>query len=55
MAVQLLSTKLNIPPTRPELVESTIVIIISVVILGAFVGASDGVLTAVINLLLNAG
>ncbi|TFH16161.1 MAG: preprotein translocase subunit SecE [Lentisphaerales bacterium] len=37
-------------PTRSELVESTIVIIICVLLLGAFVGACDKILVAAIEL-----
>ena len=39
-------------PTRGELVGSTAVIIVSVLLLGAFVGASDKVLELVIRALL---
>ena len=38
-------------PTRPELVESTVIVIITVLMLGAFVGVSDKVLVMVISLL----
>ena len=37
-------------PTRSELVESTVVIIVCVLLLGAFVGACDKVLVAAIEL-----
>jgi len=36
-------------PTRSELVESTVVIIVSVIILGVFVGTTDQVLEWVIK------
>jgi preprotein translocase subunit SecE len=39
-------------PTRSELQESTLVVIVSVVILGAFVGLSDLVLMRVLHLIL---
>lgn len=35
-------------PTRPELYESTIVVIVSVIILGSFVGVSDAITTWVL-------
>ena len=38
-------------PTRQELLGSTGVIIVSVILLGAFVGASDRVLSVVIGLI----
>jgi preprotein translocase subunit SecE len=37
-------------PTRAELFESTVVVIVSVLIVGVFVGASDVVLLALLNL-----
>ena len=37
-------------PTRSELFESTVVVIVSVLIVGVFVGASDVVLLALLNL-----
>ena len=39
-------------PTRSELQESTLVVIVSVVILGAFVGLSDLILMRVLHLIL---
>jgi len=39
-------------PTRAELQESTFVVIMSVVILGAFVGLSDLILMRVLHLIL---
>ena len=39
-------------PTRPELFESTIVVLVSVVILGVFVGASDLVLMQLMKLVI---
>ncbi len=42
-------------PTRPELAESTMVIIISVIMLAAFVGLSDRVLAMLIRLVVQAG
>ena len=41
-------------PTRSELIESTAVIIISVVLLGVFVGTTDQVLEKVIKFLVRA-
>ena len=41
-------------PSRSELVESTIVIVISVCLLSAFVGVSDTVLVALIRLMVRA-
>ena len=38
-------------PTRAELFESTVVVIVSVLIVGVFVGASDIVLLALLKLL----
>ena len=40
-------------PSRPELIESTIVVVLSVVILGAFVGFSDWVLEIIVDTLVN--
>jgi len=40
-------------PTRPELLESTVVVIVSVVILGVFVGVSDMVLMTVLRVLIH--
>jgi len=42
-------------PTRQELVQSTIVVIISVIILAAFVGLSDFVLAKLLRLAIPAG
>lgn len=39
-------------PTRAELQESTLVVIVSVVLLGAFVGLGDLILLRVLNLIL---
>ncbi len=39
-------------PTRSELMESTLVVIVSVVLLAAFVGASDAVLLGLMRLIL---
>ena len=39
-------------PTRPELVESTIVVIISCLILAGFVGISDAVLMALTSVVI---
>lgn len=39
-------------PTRSELQESTLVVIVSVVMLGAFVGLSDLILMRVLHLIL---
>ena len=39
-------------PTRTELKESTIVVIMSVIMLGAFVGLSDLILMRVLHLIL---
>jgi preprotein translocase subunit SecE len=38
-------------PTRPELVESTMVVIVSVLIFAAFVGLSDQVLMGLLGLI----
>lgn len=42
-------------PERQELVESTVVVIVSVVMLSVFVGFSDKVLVVVLKLLIRAG
>ncbi|MBI2437805.1 MAG: preprotein translocase subunit SecE [Lentisphaerae bacterium] len=39
-------------PTRPELQESTLVVIMSVILLGAFVGLGDLILMRVLRLIL---
>jgi preprotein translocase subunit SecE len=39
-------------PSRSELVESTIVVIISVILLAAFVGLSDGVVSMILRWIL---
>jgi len=39
-------------PTRTELQESTVVVIMSVILLGAFVGLSDLVLMRILHLIL---
>ena len=39
-------------PSRSELMESTVVVIVSVVLLAVFVGLSDGVLLALLRLVL---
>ncbi len=39
-------------PTRDELMESTVVVIISVVLLGVYVGLSDLVSSGVLNLVI---
>jgi preprotein translocase subunit SecE len=39
-------------PTRAELVESTVVVIVSVLIIGVFVGASDVVLLGLLRLVM---
>ena len=39
-------------PTRTELKESTLVVIMSVIVLGAFVGLSDLILMRVLHLIL---
>ncbi|MDD5677842.1 MAG: preprotein translocase subunit SecE [Kiritimatiellae bacterium] len=39
-------------PTRSELQESTLVVIMSVIVLGAFVGLSDLVLMRILHLIL---
>jgi preprotein translocase subunit SecE len=41
-------------PTRKELVDSTLVVIVTVVILGAFVATSDVVMAKVIGALIGA-
>ena len=38
-------------PTRPELFESTVVVIVSVLIVGVYVGASDIVLNGFLRLI----
>ena len=40
-------------PTRAELVESTVVVIVSVLIIGVFVGASDIVLLSLMKLVVH--
>ncbi len=40
-------------PTREELFESTVVVIVSVLIVGVFVGVSDVVLLALLNLVIH--
>ena len=42
-------------PERQELVESTIVVIVAVLLLSAFVGVSDKVLVVLLKLLINVG
>ena len=39
-------------PTRPELFDSTVVVIVSVLLVGVFVGASDIVLQGVLRLVI---
>ncbi len=39
-------------PTRPELLESTVVVIVSCLILAGFVGVSDAVLVALTSLVI---
>ncbi len=39
-------------PARPELIESTMVVIISVVVLGLFIGVSDFILMGVLRIFL---
>ncbi len=39
-------------PTRPELVESTVVVIISVLILAAYVAVGDSVIGAILNFII---
>jgi len=39
-------------PTRPELLESTMVVVISVIILGTYVGLSDGIVMQVMRLII---
>jgi preprotein translocase subunit SecE len=39
-------------PTRPELVDSTIMVVVSVVIIGLFVSASDVVLLGLLRLII---
>ncbi|NCC49718.1 MAG: preprotein translocase subunit SecE [Spartobacteria bacterium] len=39
-------------PTRPELIESTMIVIISVVILGTYVGLSDGIVMQILSLII---
>jgi preprotein translocase subunit SecE len=39
-------------PTRPELMESTVVVIISCLLLAAFVGVSDGVLLTLMSVVI---
>lgn len=40
-------------PTRAELLESTVVVIVSVLIVGVFVGASDVVLLSLLKLVVH--
>lgn len=40
-------------PTRPELIESTIVVIVASAILGAFVGASDLILMSLLRVIIH--
>jgi preprotein translocase subunit SecE len=40
-------------PTRAELLESTVVVIVSVLIVGVFVGASDVVLLALLKVVVH--
>ena len=42
-------------PERQELVESTVVVIVAVVLLAAFVGVSDKLLVTLLRLLISAG
>ncbi len=42
-------------PERQELVESTMVVIVAVLLLSAFVGVSDKVLVVLLKLLINMG
>lgn len=42
-------------PERQELFESTVVVIVAVVLLSVFVGVSDKVLVSVLKLIINAG
>ncbi len=42
-------------PDRQELVESTIVVIVAVLLLSAFVGVSDKLLVTLLRLLVSAG
>jgi len=39
-------------PTREELMQSTVVVIVSLVILGVYVGLSDSLVTKVLNLII---
>ncbi len=39
-------------PARDELIESTVIVIISVILIGAFVGVSDKVLVELLELLM---
>ena len=39
-------------PTRAELLESTVVVVISVIIVGTYVGLSDTVVVAFLNLII---
>ena len=39
-------------PTRPELIESTIVVVISCLILATYVGISDGVLMSLMSVII---
>jgi preprotein translocase subunit SecE len=42
-------------PERQELVESTLVVIVSVVLLSVFVGVSDNILVKLVNFLISRG
>ena len=48
----ILELKKSAWPTRTELKESTLVVIMSVIVLGAFVGLSDLILMRVLHLIL---
>ena len=39
-------------PTRPELLESTMVVVISVIILGTYVGLSDGIVMQLMSIII---
>ena len=39
-------------PTRPELIESTVVVVVSCLILATFVGVSDGVLMSLMGVII---
>lgn len=42
-------------PERQELLESTVVVIVAVILLSTFVGVSDKVLISLLKLIINAG